>query len=541
MTKNAVALVRVSTAIQEHGVGLKRQRDEIDKFKRDNPDYDEVRTIEEIGKSAFSGLVHSSSSEFGQFLESLEENPSLAPDALLLPSLDRLTRLPYFEATSLIGRILDVIPEIVICDSGDVYSSTSKELGSIMALTLKIQLAHKESELKSERLRDARERRKGELASKKKILNKPPYWITWNGEDYVFNDNVKAIKKMVELRLSGLGSVSIQAHLNENLDKYPAPTKAGRWTKSRIDDILFKEPTITGDYLIKTTYTPEEKSIAKKKKIKLPAYNRELDHIIEGLFPAVVDRVTFHKLKSGTGKGKQTNSHYNVLRSITKCTCGSGLVLSHDTKKQNLDDRIYLKCNARNQSGRVSICRNPSTKLFPLVRSILNYLINFPLTATEGQTKVSRADELELQIKEQKELRDRFRRLSTKAATEEDEDYYLSELKTVSGTLKALEVEYKLAVHEEANSADSNIVLENLKKVRIDTPEGRLEVNSQLRQIIDVMVIDNIAPLVKVTFKDGTVTEFDPNEVGDIAETHDYAFNYDRDQEDDLSDFDFND
>lgn len=544
MSKNAVALVRVSTAIQEYGQGLDRQDSELASFLTSHPEYELTRTISAIGQSAFSGVVHDSDSEFGQFLSNIESNPSTAPQALLLASIDRLTRLPFFEATALVNRILDVVHELVICDSGKVYSKVGgSDLGSIMELTMKIQLANEESEQKSRRLRAAREKRKQEIANKTKIPNYLPFWLRWNGKDYEFNEYVKTVRKMVDLRLNGMGSVAIQSYLNERLDTYPVPQRkskqasATRWTKSRVDDLLFKELTITGDYVIKTTFTPDERREAKRNNLKLPQYNRELDFVIEGLFPAVVDKVTFHKLKSGTGKGKQTNTHYNVLRSISKCTCGSGLVLSHDTKKKNLDDRIYLKCNSRNQSGRVSTCKNPSTKLFPLVRSILNYLLNFPLTYTDGQTKVSRLDELELSLKEQKDLRDRFRRLSMKAATEEDEDYYLSELKKVSGTLKALEIEHKTVLHEEANSADSNIVLENLKKVRIDTPEGRLEVNSQLRQIIDVMVIDNATPLVKVTFKDGTVAEFDPKEVGDIAETHDYQFSYDRDQEDDLSEF----
>ncbi|WP_394256128.1 recombinase family protein [Vibrio harveyi] len=548
MAKNAVALVRVSTTIQEHGQGIDRQDSEIATFLTSHPDYELTRTISAIGQSAFSGVVHDSDSEFGQFLSSIESNPSTAPHALLLASIDRLTRLPFFEATALVNRILEAIQELVICDSGKVYSKAGgSDLGSIMELTMKIQLANEESEQKSRRLRAAREKRKHKIANKTKIPNYLPFWLCWSGKDYEFTEHVKTVRKMVELRLSGMGAVAIQSYLNEHLDTYPVPQRkskqasATRWTKSRIDDILFKEVTITGDYLIKTTYTPEEKREAKRNNIKLPAYNRDLDFVIEGLFPAVVDKVTYAKLKTGTGKGKQTNAYYNVFRGLAKCTCGSSCVTSHDTKKHDLDDRLYIKCNSRNQSGRVSECKNPSTKLFPLARSILNYLISFPITSSKDETKVSRADELELQIKEQKELRDRFRRLSTKAATLEDEDYYLSELKTVSGTLKALEVEYKLAIHEEASSADSNIVLENLKKVRIDTPEGRLEVNSQLRQIIDVMVIDNITPLVKVTFKDGTVTEFDPNEVGDIAESHDMQFNYDRDQEDDLSDFDFND
>ncbi|NOI57793.1 recombinase family protein [Vibrio coralliilyticus] len=543
--KQSVALVRVSTAIQEHGQGLDRQDSEIANFLTTHPDYELTRTISAIGQSAFSGVVHDSDSEFGQFLSSIESKPSTAPYALLLASVDRLTRLPFFEATALVNRILDVVQELVICDSGKVYSKAGgSDLGSIMELTMKIQLSHEESSLKSRRLRAARDKRKHDVSNKVKIPNYLPFWIRWNGVDYEFTEHVKTIRKMVDLRLSGMGSVAIQSYLNERLDEYPVPQRkskqasATRWTKSRIDDVLFKEVTITGDYVIKTTYTPEEKREAKRNNIKLPAYNRDLDFVCEDLFPAVIDKVTYAKLKSGTGKGKQTNAYYNVFRGIAECTCGSSCVTSHDTKKHDLDARLYIKCNSRNQSGRVSTCRNPSTKLFPLVRSVLNHLINSPLHEVAPVTNVSRSDEVKLELDESKRLQARLR-LLVESCDESELSHYLERLRTVTATVGRLELSYETLLQDEAQSVDSNVVLNNLRHVDISTPEGRRSLNAQLRKLLDSLVIDNENSMVKVTFSDGRVTEFDPTLAGDIADTYSMQYVYDRDDEDDLSDFEF--
>ncbi|WP_454440479.1 recombinase family protein [Vibrio bathopelagicus] len=541
--KQCVALVRVSSAIQEHGHGLDRQDSEIATFLASSSDYSLTRTISAIGQSAFSGVVHDSTSEFGTWLLTIESNPARAPYALLLPSIDRLTRLPFFEATALVNRILDVVTELVICDTGKVYSKVGgSDLGSILELTMKLQIANEESEQKSKRLRAARERRKTDVANKVKIPNYLPFWITWNGTDYAFNEHVNAVRKMVEMRLNGLGAVSIQSHLNENLHLYPLPQRTSKqanstkWTKSRIDDILFKEVTITGDYVIKTTHTPEEKRNAKRNNVKLPHYNRALDFVCVGLFPAVVDKVTYSKMKSGTGKGRQSNAHYNVLRGIAKCVCGSSCVLSHDTKKVDLDSRIYLKCNSRNQSGRVSVCRNPSTKLYPLVRAVLNHILHKPLvTAT---VPVTRVDEIELALLDAQKLQSRLRSI-LETCEDSELSHYMKRLQESSASVSALELEYQTALSEATNVEDSSVILTNLRKLDLSTADARLAVNVHLRKLLVSLVVDATKPEVTLTFKDGSVMVFNPDLVGDIAETHTLQFEVNREEsDDDLSDFD---
>ncbi|MBY5946244.1 recombinase family protein [Photobacterium rosenbergii] len=535
--KSAVALVRVSTAIQEHGHGLSRQDSEISNFLSQHEEYELTRTISAIGESAYSGAVHDSANEFGNFLEGIEKHPTAAPDALLVASIDRLSRLPYFDAHKLIHRILAVIPELILCDTGAVYRDNgSNGLGSVVALALKISLANEESEQKSKRLRLAREKRKHQIANKEKIPNYLPFWLAWSGEEYVFNEHVKTVRKMVELRLHGLGSVAIQSYLNENLDSYPVPQRKSkqasgtRWTKSRIDDILFKEQTITGDYVIKTTYTPEEKRAAKREGKTLPQFNRELDFVCEGLFPAVIDKVKYFKLKKGRGKGQVANNHYNLLKGIAKCPCGSSFVLSHDSKHKDIENRLYLICNRRNQEGRVSTCKNKSTKLFPLSRAILSHILDKPLVASgEALTTTSRVDELEVELEIARKDKTKADRI-LKSCDDDEFDMRMSEYNAAKAAVKTLELELEIAIQEASKSVDSNTALENLKGMDLTSPEGRLAVNAQLRELVSTMLIDNIKPTVEIAFKDGTTMLFDPTQAGDIADTYSWEFESDREQ-----------
>ncbi|WP_041053896.1 recombinase family protein [Vibrio owensii] len=525
--KTATALVRVSTSVQEHGHGLDRQDTDISAFLTANTDYKLERTIQAIGESAYSGVVHDDSSEFGAYLNNLESKRLTPPTALLISSLDRLTRLPFFEATELINRVLKLIPELIVCDTGKRYSlSGGQDLGSLMELSLKIQLAHEESLQKSKRLRAARLKRVDQIAKKEKVLNNRPFWIDWNGTDYVLNEYADTVRKMVELRLQGMGSVAIQAYLNERPEAYPCFMYRGtlrKWTKSRIDDILFKEKTITGTYVIKTTYTPDEKRAAKRDGVKLSAYNKDASHELKGLFPAIVDEVTYHKLKTGTGKGRVSNQYHNVLRSLGKCTCGSSFVLSYDSKVKTVEDRIYLKCNRRNQEGRLSECSNPSIKVYPLVRKILFQLLEQPLYV-EDVNKVSKSDELQKQIEENEALLQRLQKRLELDLPESVLSDLVTRLKAVTDVTASLKLDYQTAIASESESVDTNTVLTNLRNLGLKTAEQRIEVNKALRSLLSEVVVNNETKRVLFKFKSGATRWFDYEKGGDVAEAYHFAF-----------------
>ena len=499
--KKAVALVRVSTDVQIDGSGLDRQDNDIKNWLSVNSDYGLIKTITASGESAYSGKHLEG--EFGDFLKAIEEGIEPKPDALLIADVDRLTRLPYFQANELVSRVLKCCGELVICRTNKKFSYKAKtNLSDALGLSMMIQLAYEESEQKSIRIRAARDKRAEDLKARRKRIKVLPFWLSDNGEEYVLNEHAKTVKRMFELYTDGYGALTIKRLLKE--EGYKPFTYRGKtswFQKSLISKLLFENRAVSGTLIINRMYTEEERRqyIAEHGK-PTPKFNKDKEIVIEGFYPEavpkdLVDKVRAKHKENNTGGGKESNSFRNVLRGFARCRCGAAMVLNHETKKvkdyPHPNSRYtYIACSGR---GEGKECDNPSKQFYPIVKALLFWLVNreplFAVDTSLGKEK----EALEVGIdKAEEELAN----LNDSILSYIKNGIPTSTLKKLTDEVSRLEtqLETSRARRDEINEilvSAKDMASNNLRYLDMDTPEGRRELNLALKKLIKKVVFDN--------------------------------------------------
>lgn len=116
------------------------------------------------GKSGYRG-ANRKTGALATFLDMIDKGKIARDSVLIVENMDRLSREPFTDAFETISRIIRAGVSIQTLSPEAHYDKKSLNGHAIYALVAQIQMAHAESEKKSERLKDARRREK-DIAAK---------------------------------------------------------------------------------------------------------------------------------------------------------------------------------------------------------------------------------------------------------------------------------------------------------------------------------------------------------------------------------------
>lgn len=229
----------MSTEKQIKGDSLRRQMEWSEDFaRRNNLELQDASSFADIGVSAWKGL-NRSKGRLGAFIELAREGVIPNSSFLLIENLDRLSRTTPLDALDLFKEILRLgITVVARGEYGDEETYTWQSLNSnsnqLMSTLTTMLRANRESERKSQIIREAFENKRVQSRQGKKTNHAPPSWITATklskGEyAYALNDRAGTVEWIFEKSAEGWGFDRIARSLNEQGVPTFRPSKQGWW------------------------------------------------------------------------------------------------------------------------------------------------------------------------------------------------------------------------------------------------------------------------------------------------------------------------
>lgn len=238
----AYSYVRMSTEKQKQGDSLRRQLDWSASFaERHSLDLQNTDAFADIGVSAWKGL-NRSKGRLGAFIQLVKDGNIPASSYLLIENLDRLSRTTPLEALDLFKEILTLgITVVARGEWGDEEIYTWQSLNSnsnqlISTLTTMLR-ANRESERKSQIIREAFANKRVLSRQGIKTNQTPPHWIDARpiakGQfEYELNDRAPLVQWIFERSADGVGFDRIARELNQRGEPTLKPSKRGWWHTS---------------------------------------------------------------------------------------------------------------------------------------------------------------------------------------------------------------------------------------------------------------------------------------------------------------------
>jgi DNA invertase Pin-like site-specific DNA recombinase len=292
--------VRFSSKKQAKGDSLRRQEEMTEAYCERRGWRLSEDTYEDLGVSAWKGK-NALAGNLGEFLKAVRSGAVKPGSALIVESLDRLTRQGVDEGYDLIKSILKADIRIVtLAPEREFDREATKGLGKgLIEILLILERAAEENERRSQRVREtwdkkkqkAREgngqpaRREGEYSGRtlKALTTMLPAWVRLNAAGDMELDEGKAatVRLIFDLAASGYGARRLLAKLKK--DKVP-PIGAA-WGLSYVGRVL-RDRRAIGEY--------------QPARQKAEGKGREKDgKAIEGFYPAVVTPEQFRRARAG--------------------------------------------------------------------------------------------------------------------------------------------------------------------------------------------------------------------------------------------------
>lgn len=335
----AYSYKRFSSDAQSQGDSLKRQTELADRYIATHPELglvlDTALKMTDLGVSAFKG-DNINSGALGKFLEAVFQGHIAKGSYLLIESFDRFSRqqanIAANDLLSLVNRgIVVVTLNNEQTYRAEDFSDGSNGLVAFMGAFIAMESAHREQVNKGKRIAAAWsskwQKLKGELDSglkpSKRLTRIRPFWL-----DEHLNpipEKVAILRDIYDKRANlGWGKTAIANYLNERA----VPTPKGK--------------LLSKDVLKPWNASTVHKLLSTKSVIGIFVNVHGLE--IEGYYPAVIDDLTYTKVRALTRtpivKGQSTSNRHpltglvrhqqcgQVMRRINKGTKGGPIKLS---------------------------------------------------------------------------------------------------------------------------------------------------------------------------------------------------------------------
>lgn len=302
----AYSYIRFSSKKQEQGDSVRRQTELAEQYAHANNLILSDKNFQDLGISAFK---EGNRPSLGDMLEAIEKGQIEQGSTIIIESLDRLSRRGIDVTQQIIKSILQNNIFIASLVDGLLLNREStNDLVSVIRIALAADLAYKESEKKSQRLRETKGQQR-QRALNGEVINKIlPFWLERKQNKFVFSDKLDTVKRIIELRRKGLGTNKIAKTLNNEGYK---PLRSAGWNHTTIGKTI-NSVALYGAY--QTSETTKDRKII-------------LLDIVEDYYPAVISKEEFMLLQSDQKQNKPGyKSEHNAFAGILKHECGGALV-----------------------------------------------------------------------------------------------------------------------------------------------------------------------------------------------------------------------
>ncbi|PLN29601.1 recombinase family protein, partial [Klebsiella pneumoniae] len=302
----AYSYIRFSSKKQEQGDSVRRQTELAEQYAHANNLILSDKNFQDLGISAFK---EGNRPSLGDMLEAIEKGQIEQGSTIIIESLDRLSRRGIDVTQQIIKSILQNNVFIASLVDGLLLNREStNDLVSVIWIALAADLAYKESEKKSQRLRETKGQQR-QRALNGEVINKIlPFWLERKQNKFVFSDKLDTVKRIIELRRKGLGTNKIAKTLNNEGYK---PLRSAGWNHTTIGKTI-NSVALYGAY--QTSETTKDRKII-------------LLDIVEDYYPAVISKEEFMLLQSDQKQNKPGyKSEHNAFAGILKHECGGALV-----------------------------------------------------------------------------------------------------------------------------------------------------------------------------------------------------------------------
>ncbi len=474
----AYSYIRWSTAIQEHGDSLRRQKQKAQGWSQKNgiPLADD-RIMLDAGVSAYRGK-NVKDGALGAFLKSAQEGKISKGSFLLVESIDRLSRQGMFKTAGIVQEIWEAGITIVTLSDEKAYPPDCDDMDALMIVLVAMR-AKEESATKGRRVKDSWV---GRYQSFKETGQVPTgnllSWLTKDpatGKVMLDEGREPIVRQMVDMGMySGLPDIAKTLN-KRGIISWASGKRKDRstyWTVSAIENIL-KNPALYGEY------QPRKDG---------PVY----------AVPPVITKEEFFRLQAAKdkrkkkGRGRKGKAYTNLFSGIAKCSeCGEPMTI----RQQSRGRQHQFVCKA--QKVKAKCTSRPM--LYPVFeRAFLAYANEIDLKAIIHGGTESRSDVItsELQTLEgikqdlDKQIFNTMDSLgratgSAKAIYEKRIDEYAAELDTVNERMKALESERQEISRTNDAVKESNLVSFPTDVSPDELYELRAKAAQHIRTIVD--------------------------------------------------------
>ena len=455
----AYSYIRFSSKQQAEGDSERRQLERTKQYCSENKLTLSDKTYADLGISAFKEKNRPSLTDM---LEAIKNNFIKSGDYIILENLDRLSRRGINPTQLVINEILEKGVNLVSLQDGlELNEGSQNDLISVIRIAVSADLAHKESEKKSTRLKAVWGKKQSDASElKKPKTTQCPAWLKLSKDrtKYVANaEKVKLVQEIFEMLGSGIGRKKIAYILNNekrpHISDYTRTT--GIWYPSYIEKIMSSH-AVLGHFI------PSIESNGK----------RVLDYSqkVENYFPRIIDDELFYKVKkiregNSKSQGRKGVAYTNLLQGISYCRhCNRKMMYVNKGRRDK-----YLQCSQFS----MGLCDNNILYRYKLLEFAVVDLISslefhHYLEAPTPTDYSKRIEEQKVQIEKQ----------------QEELDYYISLDHTIPIRNQISKLNSELS--------NSDQVLRDLIKNQTDEKALELDVNIDFNELVSGIIDGDI-------------------------------------------------
>lgn len=341
MAKKVYSYVRFSSPEQRKGDSMRRQLKLAEDWAKDNGlILDDRLRFQDLGLSGYSG-ANRTRGELNAFLELIKSGSIATGSILLVENLDRLSREQIIDALELFLSIIRAGVKIVTLADRMEYDrdSINENMMQLMMSLVILSRGHEESLTKSKRIKAAWANKRSAI-DKKKLTGRCPAWLKLSEDKTKFDispERADVIKRIFEMKLSGIGVHSIVKILNKEANWLP-PRSSNGWRESYVQKIL-RMRAVIGEFQPKVTAKDSKNGYTKT----IPEGDT-----IPNYFPQVISDDLFYsvqaQLQQNQKKGGRNGAISNLFGHIAKCGyCGSSMQFIN--KGPSPKGGTYLLCD----------------------------------------------------------------------------------------------------------------------------------------------------------------------------------------------------
>ncbi|MFS3820121.1 recombinase family protein [Citrobacter freundii] len=478
----AYSYIRFSSKKQEQGDSVRRQTELAEQYAHANSLILSDKNFQDLGISAFK---EGNRPSLGDMLEAIEKGQIEQGSTIIIESLDRLSRRGIDVTQQIIKSILQHNIFIASLVDGLLLNQESvNDLVSVIRIALAADLAYKESEKKSQRLRETK-RQQRQRALNGEVINKIlPFWLERKEDKFYFSDRVDSVIRIIQLRREGFGTNKIAKALN---DEGHRPLRSTGWNHTTVGKTI-NSVALYGAY--QTSETTKDRKVI-------------LLDIIENYYPAVISKEEFMLLQSDQKQNKPGyKSEHNAFAGILKHECGGSLVRKFHVASGKTY-QYHICANARD--GKCNITKNFKNIEIALYR-IMRKLKLEKSTNLDGALLIER-DTIKLKIQELNNM-------------------LLTESKIPTSVIQTINnLEDKLhELEEKIKKQNSMIISERAFDLNLlQEIKDPQELNMMLKRVIEQITVYNIGKKwrIKVLYRNKHVQSFlwDGEKISFITDT----------------------